>query len=241
MNGNAKWGLAGLVLGVTVALMLPSLAQTSGPQPGTTQRTVTVSGKATITSDPDEAVVTLGVQTQAQTAEAAMRDNANRMNDVIQAVRSEGVAPDDIATAWINLYPRYDDNGMSIVGYTAENQVNVTVRAMDDIGRVIDAAIEAGANLSSGIAFGLSDESAGAESALADAVGDARSKAEALAAASDAQLGAVVSVVETGAPTPPVMYRDYALAEDATAAGAPPVETPTIETKVGVTVTWELR
>lgn len=241
MKGNTKWGLAGVVLGVTVALMVPSLAQTSDPEPGTTERTVTVSGTATIASDPDEAVVLLGVQTQAQTAEAAIRDNANRMNDVIQAVRRAGVAADDVATAWIDLYPRYDDNGMTIVGYSAENQVNVTVRAMDDIGRVIDAAIDAGANLSSGISFGLSDESAGAEDALADAVGDARSKAEALAAASGAQLGAVVSVVETGAPTPPVMYRDYAVAEAATAAGAPPVETPTIETEVGVTATWELR
>ncbi|HEX5949474.1 MAG TPA: SIMPL domain-containing protein [Actinomycetota bacterium] len=241
MKGNAKWGSAGLALGVTVALMLPSLAQSSDPEPGAMERTVTVSGTAAITSDPDEAVVTLGVQTQAQTAEAAMRDNANRMNEVIQAVRREGVAADDVATAWINLYPRYDDNGNAIVGYTAENQVNVTVRAMDDIGTVIDAAIEGGANLSSGIAFGLSDESAGAEDALAEAVADARSKAEALAAASGAQLGAVVSVVESGAPSPPVMYRDYAVAEAATVAGAPPVETPTIETEVGVTVTWELR
>lgn len=240
MKANTRWGIAGVALGVAVALTLPSLAQTSAPEPGTMERTVTVSGTATIRSEPDEAVVTLGVRTDALTAEAAMRDNANRMNDVIQAVRREGVAADDIATAWINLYPRYDDSGISVVGYTAENQVNVTVRAMDGIGGVIDAAIDAGANLSSGISFGLSDDGVGAESALADAVKDARSKAAALAEATGAQLGAVVTVVETGAPTPPVAYRDYAYAEDAAMAGAPPVETPTIETEVGVAVTWEL-
>ena len=240
MKGNAKWGLAGVALGVAVALTLPSLAQTSAPEPGTMERTVTVSGTATIRSEPDEATVTLGVRTDALTAEAAMRDNANRMNDVIQAVRRQGVAADDIATAWINLYPRYDDSGISIVSYTAENQVNVTVRMMDGIGAVIDAAIEAGANLSSGISFGLSDENAGVEGALADAVADARSKAVALAEATDAQLGAVITVVETGVPTPPILYRDYAYAGEAAMAGAPPVEAPTIETEVGVTVTWEL-
>ncbi len=238
MKGNAKWGLVGVVLGLAVALTLPSLAQDASPEPGTMERTVTVSGTATIRSEPDEATVTLGVQTRAQTAEAAMRDNANRMQDVIATVRREGVAADDVATAWISLYPQYDEMGVEVVGYVAENQVTVTVRDMDAIGRVIDAAVEAGANLSSGISFGLSDDSVGAEGALADAVADARSKALALADAAGAQLGAVVSVVESGAPSPMPLYRDLAVAE--AAGAAPPVETPTIETEVGVTVTWEL-
>jgi uncharacterized protein YggE len=68
MKANAKWGLAGVALGIAVALTLPSLAQDASPQPGTMQRTVTVSGTSTIKSDPDEATVTLGVRTQALTA-----------------------------------------------------------------------------------------------------------------------------------------------------------------------------
>jgi len=239
MKRNTMWGLVGLALGVAVALTLPSLAQDASPEPGTMERTVTVSGTATIRSDPDEATVTLGVRTQAITAEAAMRDNANRMNDVIQAIRREGVAADDIATAWVSLYPQYDDAGITIVGYVAENQVYATVRNMDAIGTVIDAAIEAGANLSSGITFGLSEENAGVEEALADAVEDARSKAEALADSTGTQLGAVITVAEGGGTSPEPLYRDYAVAE-AAAAGAPPIETPTIETQVSVSVTWEL-
>jgi hypothetical protein len=238
MKGTAKWGIAGLLLGVVVALTLPSIAQDPEEADGVAERTVTVSGTATISSDPDEATVTLGVVTNALTAEAAMRDNAKRMQDVIAAIRRAGVAADDVATAWVNLYPRYDDAGLTIVGYTAENQVNATVRDMDSIGEVIDAAIAAGANLSSGISFGLSDESQGVEAALADAVADARSKAEALAAATGAQLGVVVQVVESGTPVPSPLYRDYAVAEAASAA--PPIETPTIERQVSVSVTWAL-
>lgn len=238
MKGTTKWGIAGVVLGLVVALTLPSIAQDPEDADGIADRTVTVSGTATISSNPDEATVTLGVVTNAQTAEAAMRDNAKRMEDVIAAVRRSGVAADDVATAWVNLYPRYDDAGITIVGYTAENQVNATVRDMDSIGEVIDAAIDAGANLSSGIAFGLSDDSQGVEAALADAVADARSKAEALAAATGAQLGVVVQVVESGTPSPSPMYRDYAVAESV--GGAPPIETPTIERQVSVSVTWAL-
>ena len=238
MRGNARWGVAGLVLGAAVALTLPSIAQSSETSIGPAERTVTVSGTATIRSDPDEATVTLGVVTHAVSAEAAMRDNAKRMQEVIEALRGAGVAPDDIATAWINLHPRYDDAGNTIIGYTAENQVHATVRDMDGIGRVIDAAIDAGANLTSGISFGLSDESRGVEDALADAVADARSKAEALAVATGAQLGSVVRIVEAGASGPQPLYRDFAVAEAASAV--PPIETPTIETQVSATVTWAL-
>ncbi len=238
MHTNAKWGVAGLVLGVAVALTLPSIAQDPEASNGSTDRAVTVSGTATIRSDPDEATVTLGVVTHAVTAEASMRDNAKRMEQVIAALRRVGVAADELATAWINLYPRYDDAGNTIIGYTAENQVHATVRDMDAIGRVIDAAIDAGANLTSGISFGLSDENQGVEDALADAVADARSKAEVLAAATGAQLGAVVRISEAGAPSPQPLYRDFAVAEAASAV--PPVETPTIERQVSVTVTWAL-
>jgi uncharacterized protein YggE len=238
MKQNLKGTLVGMALGVAVALTLPSLAQDAPPEPGSAERTVTVSGSATVRSQPDEATVTLGVQTRALTAEAAMRDNANRMREVIAAVRDEGVAADDIATAWVSLYPQYDQNGIGIEGYIAENQVSVTVRSMQAVGRVIDVAVDAGANLTSGIAFGLSDESAGVEQALAEAVADAREKALALAEAAGAGLGAVVSVSETGAPVPGPVYRDLGVAE---AAGAvPPIQPPTIETQVSVTVTWEL-
>ena len=65
--------IAGVVLGAIVALQAPSFAQDTGSStPSTTQRTVTVSGSATIKSAPDEAVIGLGVQTQANTAEGAL-------------------------------------------------------------------------------------------------------------------------------------------------------------------------
>lgn len=238
MKGNLKGTLVGIALGAAVALALPSLAQDASPEPGAGRRTVTVSGTATVRSQPDEATVTLGVQTRAVTAEAAMRDNANRMREVIDAVRAEGVAADDIATAWVSLYPQYDENGIGIEGYVAENQVSVTVRSMQAVGRVIDVAVEAGTNLTSGIAFGLSDQGAGVERALAEAVADARDKALALAETSGAGLGAVVSVSETAAPVPGPIYRGYGVAE--AAGAAPPIQPPTIETQVSVTVTWEL-
>lgn len=239
MDGRTKWGIAGVVLGLAAALTLPSIAQTDPPaqEPSDRERTVTVGGSATVRSAPDEAVVVLGVRTDADTAEAAMAENAERMGAVIRALLDQGLREEDLATSYLSLYPRYSDSGMSVVGYTAENQVTVTVGDLDRVGRLIDRAVEAGANLTSGITFRLSGENEAADRALAEAVADARGKAELLAAAAGASLGEVISIAEAGSPIPPPVYYDYAVAE---AAAAPPVLPPELETQVSVTVVWAL-
>lgn len=236
MRGKVKWGVAGLVLGLAAALSIPSVAQSPAPTDGDADRTVTVTGTATIRSEPDEAVVTLGVRTQAATAEAAMRENAEKMTAVIRALTGQGLADDDIATAWVNLYPNYSSDGLAIIGYWAENQVNATVRDMGRVGRVIDRAVAAGANLAGGITFGLSDENRGVDEALEAAVADARHKAEILASAGAAGLGQVLQIGEVFTPAPPPIYYERAAADEAVT----PISPPTLETQVTVTVTWEL-
>ena len=111
---------AGVVLGTIVALTLPSLAQDTGsPVPSTADRTVTVNGTATIKAKPDEAVVGLGVQTQANTAQGALSENATKMTALIAALMDKGIAKDDIATSYVSIYPTYGNNGMDITGYQA--------------------------------------------------------------------------------------------------------------------------
>jgi len=239
MRKNVRWGIAGLVAGLAAALAVPTFAQpTAPPGGGNSERTVTVTGSATIRSAPDEAVVTLGVRTQATTAEGAMQQNANRMAAIMRVLLDQGLRQGDIATAWINLYPNYDSSGLTIVGYTAENQVTATVRDMARIGRIIDGTVEAGANVLGGIAFQLSDENEGRDDALAEAVADARRKAEILAEASGASLGPVVTINEAGALTPPPIYYDrVAVAE---AGATTPISPPTLESQVMVTVVWSL-
>ncbi len=233
--------IAGVVLGTIVALQVPSFAQDTGSSaPSTTQRTVTVSGTATIKSAPDEAVVGLGVQTQANTAQGALSLNASKMLKVLQALADQGVDKADVATSSVSLYPTYGQNGMDITGYQAANEVNVTLHDMNKVGPVIDAAVGAGANFTNGVTFQLSDQNQGVNQALTAAVADARSKAQTLAAAGDAQLGQVVSIQETSAPSgPPVYYGRDAVA-GAAASVPTPIQPPTLETQVSVTVVWGL-
>lgn len=237
MKPSAKWGIAGLVLGLAVAVMLPTIAQESPPpDEGSADRTVSTNGIAIVRSAPDEALVTLGVRTDAETAQEAMQANADRMTDVTQALLDSGLDEGDLATATINLYPQWDGSGTSVVGFTAENQITVTVRNLDRVGAIIDGGVDAGANLTSGITFQVSTDNEAADRALEDAVADARRKAEILAAAGGAELGVVISITEVGSSfSPPVIYAEEVAADRATS-----VFPPTLETQVSVSVVWAI-
>ncbi len=226
---------AGFLVGAVLALQLPSVAQDAGDD-GTTERSITVTGSARISVDPDEALVNLGVRTQAERAQTAMDENSVKMQSVLDALRNLGLRDDDLATNYIELMPRYDNTGTSIVGYDAINEVQVTVHDLGMVGRVLDTGVDHGANLAGGISFRVSDANEGLDAALAEAVGDARAKAETMASAADASLGLVVTIAEAGGIPGPYHAERTAYAADA----AVPIETPTIETDVAVSVTWQL-
>jgi len=232
------WIAVGTLAGIVLALQLPSLAQDSGTTSATTgQRTITVSGTATISAQPDEALVTLGVHTQAGTAQAALAENAQKMQKVLDALHNAGLTADDLATTNVSLYPMYANDGQSVTGYQADNQIQATIRDLSKVGNVIDSAVSAGANMASGVTFQLSDQNPGQGQALARAIDNAKTKADAMAAAAGAGVGEVVTISESTAATP-VPYPMYAGAADA--AASTPIQPPTVETQVSVTVTWAL-
>ena len=230
--------VAGFLAGAVLALQVPSIAQSNGNDTDTPARTITVSGTATLTAKPDEAIVSLGVHTEGGSAEAVMNENAERMREVIAALKALGIDDADLATSSLSLYPQWSNDGRTVVGYQAENQLSVTLHDMALVGKAIDQAVRAGANLAGGISFGLSDENQGVDEALARAIEDARTKAETMATAAGTQLGDVQTIAETSVAGPMPYYEDrmYAGAEEA----ATPVNPPTIESQASVTVTWTL-
>jgi len=227
-----------LVFGAALALALPSLGLSSSSDPASgPQRTVKVTGSAIIRSQPDEATISIGVQTRDRTANQALRDNAAKMAKAINAVIATGVSRSDIATSFISLNPNYDSSGRTVDSYIAMNQVEVTVRDLTKVGQVIDRAVAAGANLTSGITFKLSEQNKGRADALAAAVQDARSQAEALVKAAGASLGQVVSIEQDSSALPPPILDERA---KAALASPTPVLPPTLESQVSVTVVWAL-
>jgi uncharacterized protein YggE len=231
------WIFVGALAGVVLALQIPSLAQdTAGPAAPTGQRSITVTGTATVSSQPDEALVMLGVHTQADSAQAALADNAVKMNKVMDALRGAGLTNDDLATTSVSLNPIWG-NGQTVTGYQADDQIQATIHDLSTVGHAIDVAVAAGANMAGGVTFQVSDQNQGHTDALGRAIGNAKTKADAMAAAAGATVGEVITIAESTAPSP-TPYPMFAGAADGVAST--PINPPTVETQVSVTVTWAL-
>ena len=207
-------------------------APTTTTTTGETPRVVSVAVNGSVDVTPDRAELSFGVETQAESARAALSANSTVMRRVLAALRSAGAG--DLKTQSVWLSPRSDDTGKP-AGYAASNTVSATI-AVARVGTLIDAAVAAGATTVNGPSFTVSEREEAYRKALAEAVENARANAEALAAAVGGKVGAVVQVSESGAEQPLPMFR----AEAAMASDATPVEAGTREVSASVTVTFEL-
>lgn len=212
---------------------------TPGPDTGT-PRTVTVNGVGRADATPDQALVRLGVQTEAETASEALAQNNAQMTELLEALVEAGVAREDIRTQNLVLFPRYEqapDSPTSVlVGYTAINTVEVRVRDLENLGQLLDTAVEAGANTIEGVEFRVSEASEQVVEARAAAVADAQQKAEQLARLVNAQLGEVLTITEFSNQGPIPLT-----SEGLGAGGQVPVQPGTQSVEVIVQVTWRLR
>ena len=163
-------------------------------------RTVSVIGEGRATVAPDLATVQLGVETTDTTLTAAQADNAARSAALRARLGASGIAPRDIQTTSYQVGQDHGPEGPR--GYRVANMVRVTVRALDTLGAILDAAIEAGANQIHSIGFRSSDTTAAQRQAREVAVTDAHTRAAHYAALTGTQLGSVIAIAETGA-TPP--------------------------------------
>ena len=118
-----------------LALGTPALARAQEVVPANAElvRTVSLSATGTVRRAPDQAIVTLAVETRAATARQAAQQNAQRMTAVIQAIRQVGIPGDRIHTESYNLSPEYQyvqpapgkPGEQRLIGYTASNSVRV--------------------------------------------------------------------------------------------------------------------
>ena len=93
---------------------------------------ITVVGTGTADVVPDVADWSFGVNSQAATASDALSANASAMNAVLDALKSAGVAKEDLQTTEVLLYPQTADDGRTVTGYSASSTVTATVRKLGD-------------------------------------------------------------------------------------------------------------
>lgn len=236
--------LAALLIGAAVPAV-PAAAQTTGQVTQAiagTRLDLSVTGE--VTRVPDLAVITAGVVSRASTATAALQDNAQRMDRVITALKSAGLADRDVQTSSINLNPEYkyvENQAPQLVGYTASNSVTIRFRDIRSSGKILDALVAQGANQINGPNLTIDKPEAALDEARAQAIANGRARAELYARGLGLRIVRVVAVSESGGyavpPAPPPVPMMMARGERDSTSIQPGEQ----KLQVSVSMTFELQ
>jgi uncharacterized protein len=169
---------------------------------------LSVSAEAKASRVPDVATLSTGVVTQGVDANSALRANAEEMNRVMAAVKAAGIAERDIQTSGISIYPQYhyvENKPPKITGYQASNTVNLKVRDISKLGKVLDALVASGANQVNGPNFEIDKPEAVYDEARLEALKKAQARAELYANALGLRVRRIVSIDEGTGYQPPIV------------------------------------
>ncbi len=200
----------GLVATLTLVLFAAFTISTASPAPAAMARaetltaqsshSVTVVGEGTVSIEPDIATASIGVEVVRPTVREASAAAQSIMEDVQAALLAQNIDETDIQTRHFSIFAeRFGPGGLldeDEVRYRVSNTVTITIRDLESIGDVLDAAIDSGANNIYGVDFSLADPASVESEARAKAVTDAFDKAEELADLIGVGVGEVMGISE---------------------------------------------
>ncbi len=203
---------------------------------------VTVSGEGKISIKPDIAFVQLGVDTKNIDATVAQSQNKDTMLKVMEALKAQGIKDEEITTVQYNIFQTYDYTVPAVDGqnppmiYQVTNSVKVTLRDINTVGKVIDAASAAGSNVINSIAFDSTQKEQVYLDALKLAMNSAKGKATAIMTTFDKKPGVPFKVFESGYNPGPV-YSNVEMLK--TADASTPIQSGELEIIANVSVEYQ--
>lgn len=214
--------LARAPLALAVVLLPVALAFADEARP----RTVSVTGQGEVTAEPDLAHVVLGVEARRPALAEARTEVAAAVERLLALTKALGIDPRLVNATRMQVQPEYrwneKDRQRVLLGYFVSRQVQVELRNLEQLGTLLERAVDAGANQMSDPVLDSTRRKDLERDAMTRAVQDARQNAETLARAAGVKLGPVR--VLSAAPVGPVMPR-YRMAMAMAEASMPPEET----------------
>jgi uncharacterized protein YggE len=220
-------------LAVFLAFGGPAVAQTAS-------RTLTMNGEGVARAVPDRVEISAGVTSDATTAAAALSANNARMAGLFATLEKLRVPAINIQTQNFSVSPQYasaPNTAPRLTGYSVSDDVHVVLDDVAMLGATLDALVSAGANQMNGLNFTIKNNAELLARARADAVADARTRAQQYAAAAGLSLGPILSLSENSGEVPRPMNRVMAMA----APGIVPVAAGEESVIATVSVVWEIR
>ena len=187
---------------ISFCLIVSALAS-AGVSLGQSRASVTATGEATVSANPDQATISVSVSNTASTAIDASNQNAAQTSAVIAALRGVMGSSDELKTVAYSLYPNYNNVG-TLTGYTATNTIQVTTGDLATTGKLIDTATLGGATRVQSLSFGLKNSQPLRAQALKLAAAQARTQVEAIAAGLTVKLGNVIAATDGSSVSPVV-------------------------------------
>lgn len=228
---------ASAVLGGLLLVTAPARAQDASLP------VIVTTGEASVRRAPDQALVTVSVETRARQPRDAQRQNAEAMTAVQQKVADIGIPKDAIRTTGYSIQQEFDyANGRRTPrDFAARNGLEIRLDAVERTGEILDAVVQAGATTVSGVRFDLKNRTAVERDVLRHAVEDARARADAMAAGAGRTVDRVVRI-EDGVrqpkyPSPAPMMMRAAAAE----AAPTPIDPGLVEVHAQVTLTVSIK
>jgi uncharacterized protein YggE len=210
------------------------------------RETISFDGTGKVIGTPDIATVDLGMTTQNVSVSAALKQNNQKINDLIIKLKQTGIPEADIQTTEFDVSPNYDysNNKQTIVDYTANQNVTVKIRNLDLVSNVLDDAGIIGANQVSDLNFTIDNPETLQAAAREEAIADAMGKATTLEKQLGIKLERVVDFSENSSTPPtPITYNSMEGmgAGLAAPAVAPSIETGSQDVVSNVTLTFEIQ
>jgi uncharacterized protein YggE len=234
--------LGGLVIGLLGFSQPIAAAQTPVGTP--LPRTITVVGEGKVKVKPDIAQAGIGVEVINADVKQASDEAAATMQKIVDALKAQGVAENDIQTSYFNIWlerPYAPDGSQSNQTiYHVSNTVNVTIRDLSKVTTTLGAAIEAGANTINSITFNVADPTESQSQARQQAVDDAKAKAQELAGLNGVTLGEVVSVSEVVQGAVP-LFDTASYAQGVGGGGVGPISPGEIEVTAHLQVSYGIQ
>ncbi len=173
-------------------------------------RQMMVTGKGQVYVTPDLAYIYVGVHSENTDVSAALDDNNSQAKAIAATLQDMGVEAKDIQTSSFNIYPMdyYGPYGQTSPDqkpekrYVVDNTVFVTVRDLQNLGKVLDAVVKSGANSINGINFDISDPQKASEEARKLAIDNAKEQAQKIAQDAGIELGDLITLNAYSASTP---------------------------------------
>jgi len=227
-----------------ISLVLCSCSTPGGAATAKSTRTATITatGSGQVYVIPDTGYVNIGVRSKGETVVEAIAVNNNQANAIQTALKEQGIEENDIQTSNFNVYQQsdYDNQGNpTITYYMVENSVYITIRNLDNLGKVLDAVARSGANNIYGVNFDLQDKSDAQSQARKLAVQSAQAQALELAQAAGVELGDLISITTSSSSVTP--YYAYGIGGGGGMAESVPIASGQMPIEAQVEMTFAIK